>query len=106
MEGPLASERIVDVLERSEAASLGLEQPPAIQFAKGWLTAHLRVIEKKVKGRLPNHRNSPDFFRHRFPGITLDELRARIGRYEGLLSRFHNLKALQVSEHIFKITPG
>ncbi len=106
MEGPLASERIVDVLERSEAASRGLDRPPGIQLAKGRLTAHLRVIEKTVKGRIPSHRNSPEFFRHRFPGITLDELIARIGRFEGLLSRFHNLKALQVSKHIFKITAG
>jgi surface carbohydrate biosynthesis protein len=105
-EGPLASERIVDALERSEGALRGLERPGAIPFAKGWMSAHLRVIEKKLKGRIPGHRNSPEFFRHRFPGVSLDEVRTRIARFQGLLSRFYDLKTEQLSEHIFQITPG
>jgi surface carbohydrate biosynthesis protein len=106
LEGPLAGERIIDVLARSGAVAEALPPPGAIRYSAGWATAKLRVIEKKLKGMIPGHRNSPAFFRHRFSRIDLAELRSRIARFQRLLSRFYGLEVTQISDHIFWIELG
>jgi surface carbohydrate biosynthesis protein len=104
LEGPLASDRIVEALEQSDAVRQGLARPPVGDYLRGWFDATQRsYVKQRIKARIPEHRNNPAFQQHRFPGVSLDELRDRIARLGGVLGRFGDVEAEPVAEHIFLI---
>jgi surface carbohydrate biosynthesis protein len=104
LEGPLASDRIVEALERSDAVREGLGRPPVGDYLRGWFDATQRsFVKQHIKARVPEHRNNPAFQQHRFPGVSLDELRDRITRLGRVLGRFGGVEAEPVAEHIFRI---
>jgi surface carbohydrate biosynthesis protein len=104
LDGPLASEGILDALEQSEAGSQGLPRPPLGDHLRGWIAASQRSFVKQfIKARIPGHRNNPAFQRHRFQGVSIEELRDRIARLGGVLGRFERVKAEPVAEHIFRV---
>lgn len=101
--GPLASDRIVDVL-----ANAGyLEAPPrrsgAIAFARGWLHNIGRTGVKLVNRRRAGHRGAAAYHDHRFPAVTAADLQARIARMGGLLDRFERVHVREHSPHLFDI---
>jgi surface carbohydrate biosynthesis protein len=105
LDGPLASDGIVDVLEQSEAGRAGLPRPPVGDHLRGWIAASQRSFVKQfIKARIPGHRNNPAFQRHRFQGVPIDEFRDRIARFGRVLGRFEHVKAEPVAEHIFRIS--
>jgi hypothetical protein len=75
------------------------------RFAKAWLHSELRAVSKRTKSRIPGNRNSADYQRHRFPGVTLEALRARATRMGALLGRFKDVELYQRAEEIFEIRP-
>ncbi len=102
--GPLACERIVDALE---GIVHGRPQPPAPPFAArfdGWLRATRRRAVKALKARLPESKYRPQFQRHRYPGLTLDEMRQRVARFQQLLGDPGALRTEQLRAHIFRIS--
>jgi hypothetical protein len=105
LDGPLASDRIVDVLEQSEAVRHGSPRPPIGRYLRGWISANRRHFVKRfIRARTQGHRNNPAFQRHRFQGVSMDALRARIARLRRVLHRFEHVKAEPVAEHIFRIS--
>jgi hypothetical protein len=105
LDGPLASERIVDALEQSDAGGGGLPRPPLGDYLRGYYAATQRSFVKRfIKARISGHRNNPAFQRHRFQGVSIDELRSRIARLGRALGRFSRVKAEPVAEHIFRIS--
>jgi surface carbohydrate biosynthesis protein len=103
LEGPLASDRIVDILEDVDSQVASRRAPGAAAYAKGWLHSNLRAVEKKVSSRFPGHRTHVAFQDHRFPGVSVEELEDRIGRFGRHLSRFENLEVRPIARHIFEI---
>ena len=104
LDGPLAADRIVEVLERSESARSGLPRPPLHDQLRGWFDAKRRSFVKQViKARIPGHRNTPAFQRHRFEGVSVGELRARIARLGRALGRFGGVEVEPIAEHIFRV---
>jgi surface carbohydrate biosynthesis protein len=104
LDGRLAADRVIDVLEEAGYLSR-LPEPPS------WprrleARAHLagRTLVKRINRYRPGHRNNLDFHRHRFPGVTTADLREKIGQFEGLLGRFSGLRVGRISEHIFTIS--
>ena len=63
-----------------------------------------RTLVKRINRHRPGHRNNLDFHHHRFPGVTRDELEAKIRHFERLLGRFEGLRVGTISEHIFTIS--
>jgi surface carbohydrate biosynthesis protein len=102
--GPLAVDRIADVLEQ-RAAALGRSPRPSVgQHLRGRLAATQRsLVKRHIKARVPQHRNNPDYQRNRYQGISLDELRARIERLAGCLGRFRGLQVEGVAEHVYRM---
>ena len=103
LDGPLAAERMVDALEsgeyhhkRPKAASFG-------KFVQGWTHNTLRTVVKQINMHRPGHRNNLAFHAHRFPDISVAEIRERISRMGGLLNRFNSIRVGQQSKHIFTI---
>jgi surface carbohydrate biosynthesis protein len=104
LEGPLASDRIVEALKQSDALREGLGRPPVGEYLRGWFDATQRsLVKQHIKARIPEHRNNPAFQQHRFPGVSVDELRERIACLGRVLGRFEGVKVDPVAEHIVRI---
>jgi hypothetical protein len=100
LEGASASERIVDVLD-----SVDPETPVAgagRRFEQRVLRFGLNVV-RRYRAYLPGEQNSPAFQRHRYPGAGLDELRARVARWQAVLGDSDPLDVQQLEEHVFRI---
>jgi len=103
LDGRLAADRLVDVLDE---AGYGTRQPPASPLTErllGCCKTHQRTIEKLINMRRPGHRNNIALHDHRYPGITAEEILAIIARFTQLLDRFQGLKVKRHSKHLYWI---
>jgi hypothetical protein len=103
LSGPLAADRMIDVLQTAGFPEKRPSRPPWVRYAVGWLHAQGRTRVKRVNEKRPNHRNNAEFHAHRFPGVSPRDIEERIARFSRRLGRFENLHVRQVSEHIFQI---
>ncbi|HJP35556.1 MAG: hypothetical protein QF609_04230 [Gammaproteobacteria bacterium] len=103
LSGPLAAERIVEVLAGANYARLQPPAPAAGRWLSGWLESQVRTAVKRVNMRRPHHRNSNRLHDHRFPAVTAAELQRRIDRLGALMGRFSNVRVQQTSRHMFHI---
>jgi surface carbohydrate biosynthesis protein len=104
LDGPLAAERIVRVLETS---GYHASQPPATpltDYARGWIQNHVRTMGKRINMHRPGHRNNIVYHAHRFPDITVPEIMKKVERMGKLLNRFDKIRVKQISKHIFAIS--
>jgi surface carbohydrate biosynthesis protein len=102
-EGPLACERMIDVLEES---GYGKKQPPTMPFGdyvQGWTHNKLRTAVKHVNMRRPGPNNKLAYHDRRFPEISVEEIEKKISRFGHLLNRFEAIRVAQHSRHIFGI---
>jgi len=102
-DGPLAVERIVELLEQIVAGRSELDSPPLTKRLQATLHATLRRWNKKRKGRKPGSQSTMEFHRHRFPTISLNDVESRLA---GLQLVLHDTTALEVDEigtEIFRI---
>jgi surface carbohydrate biosynthesis protein len=103
--GPLACERIVDVIEKISAAYSQMQEPTLIHIMNGWSVATTRRLVKKLLSYLPESHNRPEFHRHRYPGTSLDEVRERVTRIKKALGDRSVSQVDQISSEIFQISP-
>jgi hypothetical protein len=104
LDGPLAAERIIQVLE---AAGYNKRQPPATSwnvYVNGWFRNHWRTMSKRRKMRRPENRNSLAYHAHRFPDLSVEEIMRKIKRMGRLLNRFEGIKVTEISKHVFRIS--
>jgi len=104
LNGPLACERIVDVCER--VANDGFElQKPAFRYRlhRFYMEKGLGLINR-YKSYLPGEFNKPAFQRHRYPGISIEELRVRLSRFQHILGYSEEMKVEEISDQIFQIS--
>jgi surface carbohydrate biosynthesis protein len=103
LDGTLAAERMVDVLEAGDYRQTQPDPSPPGQYARGWIHNTLRTAVKQINMRRPGHRNNLAFHAHRFPDISVDEIMERIDRMGRLLNRFGSIRVEPYSKHIFSI---
>jgi hypothetical protein len=104
-EGPLACERMLDVLETiaekfDQSNHLSLKNQ-----LERWLLTRGLHLAKNVKSSLPGSHNQPAFQRHRYPGISLEALHGKLLQFQKLLGYNRELKLEQISEVMFQISP-
>jgi surface carbohydrate biosynthesis protein len=104
-DGALACERMADVLERIADNGPAPAAPSFARKLSGLLMAEGRVLIKRVKSYIPGSHAPPEFHRHRYPGITLEELRRRIRRFQEILKDDTPLSAEAMTPHVFRIRP-
>jgi len=102
-DGPLACQRIVDVLENIVNNHPETAKPSLQNRLHGWFKATKRRLKKKFKSFFPKSKYWPEFQRHRYPGISLEEMRIRVARFQNLLGQCGKLDVEQLSEYIFRI---
>ena len=61
-------------------------------------------LVNRYKSYLPGEFNKPAFQRHRYPGISIEELRARLSRFQHILGYSEELKVEEISDQIFRIS--
>jgi surface carbohydrate biosynthesis protein len=104
-DGPLACERIVDVFEEMTVDLVALPGPTMREQIKGWYWGKKRRVKKWFRKYLPNmSHNRPEFLRHRYPEISLEQLQARIARFQQLLGNKAELKVQKVGKRFFRIS--
>jgi len=103
-EGRLACERLVDVLETIDKDRPGAGGPRPVRRVAGRCLANGRRLAKWIKFYVPGSHAPPEFHRHRYPGISLHELRARMSRFQKVLGDDTELKAEQIHDQIFRIS--
>ena len=101
-DGPLASERILDVLEENGYLH---DSPPVNPFPE-YVLARLLTWVKAGLTRLYMNRpglNRAAYHDHRFPELGVTDLESRVFRLANQLQRFSNIQVEQYSRHIFRV---
>jgi hypothetical protein len=102
-EGPLACERLVDVLLESGYNRQAPPTAPALSRTMGWLACNIRAASKQFKMRRPGP-NRQFYHDHRFPKLTVADIERRVERLGKQLNRFSNIKVIAHSLHVFSIS--
>jgi surface carbohydrate biosynthesis protein len=101
--GPLACDRIVDVLDALYPTGAQLPPPAIHRYLAGWIHCEGRAVYKRLRALAPGNRNSAAYQRHRFPGVDVDSLRASAARFSALLGRFEGLEFTRRADDIFEL---
>jgi len=104
LEGPLACERMVDILIKIADDLSRISEPTLGKRLVGRVKATHRRVRKIYKAYRPGSFQSVDFERHRYPGITLAELAERLERFQQVLGDDTKLHLDQIHEKIFRIS--
>jgi surface carbohydrate biosynthesis protein len=102
--GPLACKRIVDVLEKIVERRPNIPKPPLGDRISGRVSANYRRIYKNIKKHIPGTHAPAHFHRHRYPGISIEELRERIALFQRLVGETTKINTARISKNIFRIS--
>ena len=102
-EGPLACERIVDVLLKMVDGRFQTSKPKSSNNLQRWIVAKGLHFARDIKSHLPGSHNRPEFQRHRYPQISIDEIQKRLLRFQQLLGEHNKLKVEQIFDQFFCI---
>jgi surface carbohydrate biosynthesis protein len=102
--GALACERIVDAVENIINDREQLPKSALPDQLEGWYLANWRRLVKWYKSFMPESKYRPEFQRHRYPGLSLNELQSRILHFQQVLGDSTEIKAKQISDYIFQIS--
>ncbi len=103
-EGPLACERMVDILAQIAEQMVNSPPPPVSNRMEGWIKAVHRRLRQSYKSHRPGSLKSMAFQRHRYPDISRDEVWARLTRFQQILGDDTKLQLDQLSRTLFKIS--
>ena len=106
LDGPLACERIVDVCEKIIDGQSETAKPALFDRLMGYCMATRRTLKRqmKVKARLPRKRNKTEFHRHRYPEVSLEEMRDRMLRFQRVLGDSRELQVKKLSKQFYQIS--
>jgi surface carbohydrate biosynthesis protein len=105
-DGPLACERIVEVLTQIAADQSRSMGSGRLRLLESWVIAKGLRILRRIKSRLPGSHNRPEFQRHRYPGIPVEQVKERLTRFQRLLGDPTPLAVEPVTATIFRIIPA
>ena len=103
-DGPLACERMVDILDRVADDMIHMQEPTLMKRQWGWCRATKRRVFKTVNAYLPGSFKSVAFERQRYPGITPGELAERLARFQRMLGDDTQLLLLQIHDKVYRIS--
>ncbi len=104
MDGSLACERIVDVLEKAFDELKMSPPPPVRDRLSGWLKTTKRRIRQRYKSHQPGILKSQEFERHRYPPINAQEISARLKRFQRLIGNGTEFKIESLYDRLFRIS--
>jgi surface carbohydrate biosynthesis protein len=102
--GPLASERMLSVLEKLVQDRGGSFKSGIGSRIFGWSLFAVRTMIKRYKDSRPSSHNRPEFQRHRYPEISLSDMKERVSRFQQLLGHSNELKVERFLNQFFRIS--
>ena len=102
--GPLACEKIVDVLEKAVADISNLPGPPIGDHLQGWFTATKRRVRRWFKLRKKDSTRSLEHHKKKYPEVSLAEVRQRVARFQQVLGDDSRLNVEQLCHSLFRIS--
>lgn len=101
--GRSASERIVAVVEAlgEDRGSPGPSLPDA---AVGHAWANARRLVKRVRDRIPYYWKHASFYRHRYPALSVEQVREKLRRFERLLGEAEPVRVEDLGGGIFRVS--
>lgn len=103
LDGALACERI-DALIGEQGESWLAPEPSLTTWISGYFGAVRRRLSKTANSYRPGHKNSRAYSEHRFPGLSEEEVQARLARLSKVMGRFSALRVRQVHANIFRVS--
>lgn len=104
LEGPLACEKIVDVLYKVAVNLERRAKPPVRNRLEGWFRTTKRRMRQRIKSHLPGSSKSPAFERHRYPTIALEEIDTRLTKFQRILEYAQPLRVERIFGKLFRIS--
>jgi len=101
--GPLACERIIEVLAEAAADLGSTPKPPAGDRLQGWFKATRRRWRGWFKQRRKDRNLSLEHQKNKYPEVALEDVRARITRFLNVLHDDCRLEVEQVSRNLFAV---
>jgi CDP-glycerol glycerophosphotransferase (TagB/SpsB family) len=102
--GPLACERMVDVLEKIVKEHRKSHEPGVGARISGWSLYAVRTMVKRYKDSRPGSHNKPEFQRHRYPEVSLSDMKERVSRFQQLLGYTNELTVKPFLGQFFRIS--
>jgi hypothetical protein len=102
--GPLACERIIDVLEKTVADWPNLPGPPLYERLQGRFKAIKRRVRRWSKLRKTDSTRSLEHQQNKYPEVPLGEIRARVARLLKVMGVDGRLNVEQIYHKIFRIS--
>jgi surface carbohydrate biosynthesis protein len=103
-EGPLACERMVDVIEDIVKGRAKLPKPGMVARISGRSLWAVRTLIKRYKDSRPGSHNRPEFQRHRYPELSLEDMQARVSQFQKILNYRPALKVEKICAKFFRIS--
>lgn len=106
-QGPLACERMADIFEEMTNSSMDITKPGLKDRLQSWYWATRRRIKKHIRGHRAglSHINS-DYSRHRYPEISVEDIRSKLNRFQLVLGDRKGLKIEKVFNQFYRISAG
>jgi surface carbohydrate biosynthesis protein len=104
LDGPLACERMVNVLEEIMEGMSELPRPSVRNRLEGRSISAIRTLIKRCKERVPGSHNRPEFQRHRYPAVSLEEIRTRLSQFQQALDDSRELNVEQIYDQFLRIS--
>ena len=98
-----ACDRIVDVLEEMAGDRAQIPQDELTDRLTGLYLLMRRRLKKKIRSFNPKSHKKPALARHNYPGISIEELRDRISRFQRVLGHENELRVDQIYKQIYRI---
>jgi surface carbohydrate biosynthesis protein len=104
IDGPLACERMMDVLEKIGARRTEMPIPSMVERLAGRTLSTGRRVLKHVKSYLPGSHAPPEFHRHRYPAVSTEDIRRRTARFLHILGTPEPLTITPIGPTVFQIS--
>ncbi len=104
-DGLLASQRIVEVLEKIIQESVNNPLPSSFERFMGCSKVARRRLAKTIKSFQPNSKYRSEFQRYRYPGLSIEALCKKIKQLQSILGCQQKLDIEKLGDHVFRITP-
>jgi surface carbohydrate biosynthesis protein len=99
----LACESIVDILSEISQSVLESPKPPLNDQLKGRYLIIRRRLLKKYRSLIQKSHKTPELARHNYPGISIEQLRERVSRFQQVLGYENELRVDQIYNQIYQV---
>ncbi len=104
--GPLACERIIDVIAATNGNGNGINEAALTTRARRRIISLALRLVRRYKAKLPGSHNRPEFQKHRYPGVAIEEVRDKLQTLQRAIGDKTAIEVDNVTDKIFKIWPA